>query len=153
MVALNIEYAPDDGTATDFQPAPEGQYNLVVVQLEKTTSKAGNEMLMAVFQMEGASGSIWHYFNVFHPNASTKNRAIDEFDDFSKAMGFPGRIGDTDQAIGKRFAGYVVVEPASAQHKAKNKVTRFLPVPTPGLPTPPPASGHPSPQVDGPTWG
>ena len=154
MVALNFEKAPDDGAVTgDFQPAPEGQYNLVCVGLTQETSKAGNPQLVLTCQVEGKPGSLWHYFSVGHPTPSTKNRAIDEFDNFSRAMGFSERIGDTEQAIGKRFSAWLEIEPAQGNYKAKNRIARFLPVPAQQTP-PPTALGQPTPNPDNqPAWG
>jgi len=112
----------------------EGTYAASVTGAKEKTSKAGNNYLEVEFTLS-MGRKIWTNFNLWHPDAATRDRAAKEFNKLGVALGVVGQVTDTDQLFGRQLNLVVGVEPRSGDWPAKNIATDFLP----SAPTPPPA--------------
>ena len=110
-----------------FEPLPEGWYQAVVLETEKTTSSAGNDMLNVAFeitQVEHSGRRAWNNFNLWHPTENVVGIAQRQFSDMARACGLTN-CKDSDELVGLHLDIFLKVEQGNGAYGPKNRVVSF----------------------------
>ncbi|WP_311276129.1 DUF669 domain-containing protein [Methylobacterium sp. WCS2018Hpa-22] len=141
MADLGFSLSVDDVIETpDFEPMPEGDYELQIVEADVRANSKGTGSLLE-YKAEVVSGefegkSIFERINIRHENATAQAIGQKALQDLIKAAGVRG-VSDTDELLYKPFFARVAIEAYKSRNgedRTRNVVKGYL---YEGAPTPP----------------
>ena len=99
------DYQREEG----FEQVPVGKHRIRVKEVEKTQSKAGNDMLKLTFQVSGMNNLLFHYIVFMEDHKDVTNRMLTNFFDSFKDIkdgdfvlaNWVGKIGACMVAVDK----------------------------------------------------
>jgi hypothetical protein len=154
MAFLDQEFNADDFvTSSNFDPLPEGWYNVTIAGAEVKNTKAGTGQYIAIkYTVTGPTHQgrvVFGNLNIKNPNPKAEEIGRQQLGDLMRAIGIP-KIKDTDQLIGGNLSIKLIVKPADGQYDASNDIKGFkaisgatLPAPSATPQTPPAPSATP----------
>ena len=129
MAKLSFTANPNHVSAkTTFSPIPVDDYLLQVVSCEAKDTSVGKALNIGFQVLDGPykNRRIWVMYNLLHPDAEVVQRAEDQMQDLSKALGIVGQV-DTDDLLHKPLIGRVYLTKPRLGHDQKNGINRFRP--------------------------
>lgn len=106
-------------TESEFEKIPEGRHRIMIRNVEKTESQAGNEMLKFEFNVSGTNSRLFHYIVFLPDRPEITNRNLTQF--FDSFTDIEDGNFDFMSWIGK-------VGAAEVEHDGEYvRVKRFLP--------------------------
>ena len=128
----------DLDAAESSSAIPEGNYPVVILSCEKTTSKAGNDYLKLETEVAGDNYSgfkLRKNFNLWYTNDDKQKQeeirgyANNDFARLAKAVGFKEVPKTAWEFQNKTFeARVVIVEDESGEYGPSNEIKSFLPL-------------------------
>ena len=137
MADLDFNLLEPSEEDRSFDPLPEGWYKASVLETERSTSQAGNDMLNVTFeitQADHAGRRAWNNFNLWHPAENVIGIAQRQFSDMARACGLTN-CKDSDELIGLHLDIMLKVEQGNGQYGPKNRVVGYRTAPTTSTPT------------------
>jgi hypothetical protein len=140
MAFLDQEFNADDFVTTNnFDPLPEGWYNVAIAGAEVKNTKAGNGQYIAIkYTVTGPTHQgrvVFGNLNIKNPNPRAEEIGRQQLGDLMRAVGL-AKIKDTDQLIGGNLAIKLTVKPADGQYDASNDIKGFKAIVGASLPQP-----------------
>jgi len=141
----------DLDAAESSSAIPEGDYPVVILSCEKTTSKAGNEYLRLETEVTGDKYAGWKLrknFNLWYVNddklkqEEIRTYANNDFARLAKAVGFTEVPKTAWEFQGKTFEARVV-EVEDDEYGPSNEIKSFLPAEKSSAPSAPKAADLP----------
>lgn len=130
--------------AGNFEPLPEGDYNVVVEDSELRQSKAGHNMINITLRVLGpthANRKVYVNYNIEHPKEDVRRIAHGELKALANACGYEN-IQSTEQIHGRQLVIYTKPEGDYDRVKSYKQNTGQATVPSP---TAQPAAPAPAP--------
>jgi hypothetical protein len=122
---FNAAAVPEDTNRRTFDPLPEGDYVLQVIDSEVRATKSGTGQML-VLTLEVVDGSyrgrrIWDRLNIRNQNPTAQHIAENALADLCKALGIANLI-ESETLHYKPFGARVKVRPAEGQYGPSNTV-------------------------------
>ena len=142
----------DAGGSGNYEPIPDGEYQLMCEEAEQRQTKAGTGYyIRAKFRVLGPSNAnriIFMNFNTHNPSAKAEEIGRRQLAGWARACGLPN-AGDSDQLINRPFSADVGTEKGTGDYGPQNIITNFkapngASAPTPARATPPAAASSPA---------
>jgi len=143
----------DLDAAESSSAIPEGDYPVVILSCEKTTSAAGNDYLKLEAEVTGDNYAGWKLrknFNLWYVNddkikqEEIRGYANNDFARLAKAVGFTEVPKTAWEFQGKTFeARVVIVEDQTGEYGPSNEIKSFLPAQKGSNPSAPKAADLP----------
>jgi hypothetical protein len=140
MAFLDQEFNADDFvTSSNFDPLPEGWYNVAIAGAEVKNIKAGTGQYIAIkYTVTGPTHQgrvVFGNLNIKNPNPKAEKIGRQQLGDLMRAVGL-AKIKDTDQLIGGNLAIKLTVKPADGKYDASNDIKGFKAISGATLPAP-----------------
>jgi hypothetical protein len=140
MAFLDQEFNADDFvTSSNFDPLPEGWYNVTIAGAEVKNTKAGTGQYIAIkYTVTGPTHQgrvVFGNLNIKNPNPKAEEIGRQQLGDLMRAVGL-AKIKDTDQLIGGNLSIKLIVKPADGQYDASNDIKGFKAISGATLPAP-----------------
>jgi hypothetical protein len=145
----------DAGGSGNYEPIPDGEYQLMCEEAEQRQTKAGTGYyIRAKFRVLGPSSAnriIFMNFNTHNPSAKAEEIGRRQLAGWARACGTPN-AADSDQLINRAFSADVGTEKGSGDYGPQNIITAFKApngdsrapsAPAAAKPTPPVAASAP----------
>jgi hypothetical protein len=133
MASLGATFDPNDVAEDDrsFDPMPEGDYNVQIVESEVVPTSKGGEMLKLTLEViDGpyANRKIWDNLNIRNSNVTAQNIAHQSLKAICDAVG-AGAITDSEDLHFKPLVAALKIEPprtvGDRTYDARNGVKRY----------------------------
>lgn len=140
MAFFDQEFNADDFVTTNnFDPLPDGWYNVAIAGAEVKNTKAGTGQYIAIkYTVTGPTHQgrvVFGNLNIKNPNPKAEEIGRQQLGDLMRAIGIP-KIKDTDQLIGGNLSIKLIVKPADGQYDASNDIKGFKAISGATLPAP-----------------
>lgn len=117
-----------DVTERNYEPLPEGQYELQAVNAELRDTKAGTGQYVHV-EFEVAKGEhvgrkVWANYNIHNASEKAQKIGRQELVSWATAAGVPN-ADDTDKLIGKVFSCYIGIE-QNEGYSPQNRIMSYM---------------------------
>jgi hypothetical protein len=126
-------------STSQFDPLPEGWYNVTIAGAELKTTKAGTGNYISIkYTVIGPSHQgrvVFGNLNVKNPNPKAEEIGRQQLGAMMRAIGL-SKIKDTDQLIGGNLSIKLTVKPADGQYDASNDIKGFKSIVGASLPVP-----------------
>jgi len=111
-----------------FEPIPEGDYKVEIVNSQVKTSKSGNKYLaltLRVVEGDHAKKIIFDHFNLFHPNAKVKAIALDKLGKLTEMVGLGSELKNASDLKDKVVNARIVIR-TDINYGDQNKVQYYF---------------------------
>jgi hypothetical protein len=133
----------DAGGGGNYEPIPDGEYQLMCEEAEQRQTKAGTGYyIRAKFRVLGPSNAnriIFMNFNTQNPSSKAEEIGRRQLAGWARACGVPN-ASDSDQLINRAFNADVGTEKGSGDYGPQNIITNFKAPNGASAPTPARAS-------------
>tara|TARA_Y100000004_G_C8908450_1_gene409806 strand:- start:797 stop:1246 length:450 start_codon:yes stop_codon:yes gene_type:complete len=118
----------EDTRSDSFEPIPKGEYTAMVNYSEMKDTKSGNgqylELTFEVLEGDHKGRLVWERLNLVNPNATAVEIAQRKLAEIGRSVGLQ-TVEDSVQLHDKPMKIKVLVEPATADYSASNKINGF----------------------------
>jgi hypothetical protein len=141
------EYEPDTGGGGgNYDPIPEGEYELMCEDAEDKKTSAGTGVyIKAKFRVLGPTNEgrfIFMNFNIQNPSTKAEEIGRRQVSGWAAACGRPN-AADTDELLNLPFRAKITIEPGSGNYGPQNRINGYLVKEGGGSPAPKPAASAP----------
>jgi hypothetical protein len=123
------EYEPDTGGGGNYDPIPEGEYELMCEEAEDKKTSAGTGVyIKAKFRVLGPTNAgrfIFMNFNIQNPSTKAEEIGRRQVSGWAAACGRPN-AADTDELLNLPFRAKITVEPGSGNYGPQNRINGYL---------------------------
>jgi hypothetical protein len=129
MASFNFsanEYDDFEGGG-NFDPVPEGEYEMMGEDAEEKSTSSGGTMIKAKFRILGPEFKnrvVFNNFNIVNKSETAQEIGRRQLSTWARAVGKPN-ASDTDELLNRPFIGLVGVEAASGNYGPQNRLNGF----------------------------
>jgi hypothetical protein len=120
------EYEDDQGGG-NYEPIPEGEYEMMCEEAEEKQTSSGGLMIKAKFRVLGPTNAnrvVYNNFNIINNSEKAQEIGRRQLSTWARAVGRPN-AADTDELLNMPFIGIVGIEPARGEYKAQNRINGY----------------------------
>lgn len=151
---FDVNDLPENESAGDFQPLPDGWYSATITGAELGDTKAGTgKYIRVAYDVTGPTHQgrkVWGNLNVQNTNDKAEAIGRQQLGELMRAAGL-AKVKDTDELLGATLEIKVRGKPAEGQHPAGNEVKGWRSAAGSAMPKPQPAAA-PAPAGSAPPW-
>lgn len=131
MASFNFsanEYDDFEGGG-NFDPVPEGEYEMMCEDAEEKSTSSGGTMIKAKFRIlspEFKNRVVFNNFNIVNKSEKAQEIGRRQLSTWARAVGKPN-ASDTDELLNRPFIALIGIEPASGSYSAQNRINGFKP--------------------------
>ncbi|MCL2001549.1 MAG: DUF669 domain-containing protein, partial [Planctomycetes bacterium] len=127
-----LHFNAEEVEPANFDPLPEGKYQVVVSASEMKPTKKHNgaylELEIVVIDGPYINRKVWTRFNMDNPNADAVRIAKQQLSGLCRAVGMM-HINDSSQLHNRPFIAYIVCKPRGDGNGLQNEVKSYEAVP------------------------
>lgn len=122
MTSLHYDPAKIEDLGDGFRVVPPGIYNVVAVDSDLKTTKAGNgkvlELKLQIMEGPEVGVTLMDRLNLVNPSEMAQKIGLSQLKNICDAIGLKGQVRDSAQLHGKPFAVKVIVEEFESNREA-----------------------------------
>lgn len=128
MARFNFDVSEQsDFEGGNFEPVPEGEYEMMCEEAEEKDTKSGGTMIKAKFRVLGptmANRVIFVNFNIVNRSDKAQEIGRRQLATWARAVGKPN-AQDTDELLNRPFIGVVDIEAGDDKYGPQNRINGY----------------------------
>jgi hypothetical protein len=129
MALFNFDANEYSDFETNFDPVPEGEYEVMCEEAEEKNSQSGGVYIKAKFRVLGpthANRVIFNNFNIVNRSDKAQEIGRRQLSTWARAVGKPN-ANDTDELLNRPCLAVVAVEAGDEKYGPQNRINGFKP--------------------------
>jgi len=111
----------------NFEPVPEGEYEMMCEEAEEKSTSSGGTMIKAKFRILGPEFKnrvVYNNFNIINKSEKAQEIGRRQISTWARAVGKPN-AADTDELLNRPFIGIIGIEAGNDKYGPQNRINGY----------------------------